>query len=139
MSVASTCPLGPTRRAAASVCPPAPAATSSTRLPGPTPQPSSICSVAAPSQASSVGPHRCHASAASCHCRRVVSLYLTGLNPVIAATPRTPFAILPEPLPNRLQSAAAIRRGHRGDHGALRGAVLRKVLRRPSTAPRRTP
>ena len=31
--MARTCPVGPTRRAAARLCPPAPAATSSTRLP----------------------------------------------------------------------------------------------------------
>ena len=42
MSVATTRPPGPARRAAATVCPPAPAATSSTRLPGATPAASSI-------------------------------------------------------------------------------------------------
>ena len=49
MSVATTRPSVPTRRAAAMLCPPAPAATSSTRLPGPTPAPSSISSVASAS------------------------------------------------------------------------------------------
>src|SRR5690348_1415988 len=83
MSVAST--VAP-RAAAAYVCPPAPAATSRTREPSPTFVRSSIRSVAAPSHSSSVGPHRCHGSAASCHCSRVVSLYRAGSN--------TPVAIL---------------------------------------------
>ena len=46
--------------------------------PAPTPAASSICSVAAPSQFSSVGPQRCHASAASSHWARVVVLKATG-------------------------------------------------------------
>ena len=74
MSVASTWPSGPARRAAASVWPPAPAATSSTRAPGATAAMSSIVSVAAPSQASSVGAQRCQDSAAVCHCSVVVRL-----------------------------------------------------------------
>ena len=74
MSVATTRPPGPTRRAATRLWPPAPAATSSTRLPGPTPAASSMRAVASPSQSSIVGPQRCHASAASCHCWRVVRL-----------------------------------------------------------------
>ena len=78
MSVARTCPSGPTRRAAANVWPPAPAATSSTRAPARTPALSSIASVAGPSQSSSVGPQRSQASAASCHCSRVVALNFSG-------------------------------------------------------------
>ena len=58
MSVASTWPGGPTRRAAASDWPPAPAATSSTVLPVVIPAVSSIRLVASPSQSSSVGPQR---------------------------------------------------------------------------------
>ena len=51
MSVASTWPAGPTRRAARSDCSPAPAATSSTRLPGADARPArASVSVAAPSQ-----------------------------------------------------------------------------------------
>ena len=72
---------GPTRPdplGRATVCPPAPAATSMTRAPSLTPAMSSIAWVAWPSQASSVGPHRCQASAAVCHCSRVVLLYATG-------------------------------------------------------------
>src|SRR3712207_5564475 len=80
MSVASTYPAEPTRLAAAIVCPPAPAATSSTRAPGPTSAISSITSVAWPSHSSTVGPQRCHGSAAVCHCSLVVALYLTGSN-----------------------------------------------------------
>jgi hypothetical protein len=74
MSVASTWPPAPTRRAAARVWPPAPAATSSTALPAVTPAASSINAVASPSQSSSVGPQECHAGAASSHWARVVSL-----------------------------------------------------------------
>ena len=74
MSVASTWPVGPTRRAAASDCSPAPAATSSTRQPGPTAAMSNIVSVAVPSHWPRNGPQRCHASAALCHCARVVTL-----------------------------------------------------------------
>src|SRR5881409_2107382 len=70
MSVASTRPPGPARRAAARVWPPAPAATSRTREPSVTPARSSISSVAGPSQASSVVAQRCQASAASSHCAR---------------------------------------------------------------------
>lgn len=80
MPVASTCPDGPTRRAAARVCPPAPAATSSTRPPSATPASSSICSVAAASHSSMVGPHRCQASAAASHCRRVVLMKVIGFD-----------------------------------------------------------
>src|SRR6266511_387962 len=82
MSVARTKPDGPTRRAATRVCPPAPAATSRTRLPARTPAISNMISVAGPSHCASVGPQRCQASAATCHCSRVVSLYLTGSNAV---------------------------------------------------------
>ena len=78
MSVASTRPSSPARRAAATVWPPAPAATSSTRAPAVTPAASSMRSVASPSHVSSVGPQLCHASAASSHCWRVVVLYWTG-------------------------------------------------------------
>src|SRR5688572_20333697 len=63
---------------------PAPAATSSTRLPGPICARSSMTSVAGPSQLFSVGPQRCQASAACCHCSRVVSLYWTGSKVVMA-------------------------------------------------------
>jgi hypothetical protein len=65
-SVASTAPLGPTRRAAASVWPPAPAATSSTREPSWTPA------------------QRLHGSAAVCYCSLVVSLYLPASNAMTA-------------------------------------------------------
>ena len=69
----------PTRRAAASDCSPAPAATSSTRQPGPTRARSNIVSVAAPSQSPRNGPQRCQASAAPCHCARVVVLNAGGV------------------------------------------------------------
>src|SRR5579883_1605913 len=85
MSVASTAPVGPTRRAACRVCPPAPAAMSSTRAPLLISARSSMRSVASPNHASSCGPQRCQASAASCHCRRVVSLYAAGSNVVVMA------------------------------------------------------
>src|SRR3954454_7818140 len=80
MSVASTDPSGPARRAAASDWPPGPAATSRTRLPSRIAAMSSMTSVAVPSQRSITSPQRSHASAASCHCLRVVSLYTTGSN-----------------------------------------------------------
>jgi hypothetical protein len=72
MSVARTRPSGPTRRAADSVWSPAPAPR---RGHGPTAFDSreiehDLGGRAEP--APSVGPHRCHASAASCHCLRVV-------------------------------------------------------------------
>ena len=86
MSVASTRPSVPTRRAALRVCSPAPAATSSTWSPCPIRAMSSMSSVTGPSQRLSVSPHRCHASAASCHWRRVVSLYWIGSNALIAAS-----------------------------------------------------
>src|SRR5687767_12298929 len=78
MSVASTRPSGPARRAAVRVCSPAPAATSSTREPGPTPAMSSIVSVAAPSQRPTSGPQRSQASAAVSHWARVTWRNLTG-------------------------------------------------------------
>ena len=78
MSVTSTWPSGPTRRAIVSDCSPAPAATSRTREPASMPASSIIASVAAPSQEPMTGPHRCQASAASCHCARVVDLKATG-------------------------------------------------------------
>src|SRR5215211_6649725 len=93
MSVASTRPPGPTRRAARIVCPPAPAATSSTRPPVPTRAASSIRSVASPSQSSRVGPQLSHAPAASSHCWRVVILYCFG-SKVVMETSRCRRAIV---------------------------------------------
>ena len=58
MSVASTRPAGPTRRAAVSDWPPAPAATSRTALPVWIPAASSISVVASPSQPPGSGPRR---------------------------------------------------------------------------------
>src|SRR4051812_35863618 len=52
------------------------------------PAASSICSVADPSQVSNVGPHRCHASAASSHCCLVVRLYCWGSKVALIAAPR---------------------------------------------------
>ncbi len=48
---------------------------------------SNIGSVAGPSHALSVGPQRCQASAAVCHCSRVVRLYWVGSNRVAMSSP----------------------------------------------------
>ncbi len=80
MSVASTWPPSPTRRAAEIDCSPAPAATSSTREPGPMRARSNMVSVASPSQSPRKGPQRCQASAAACHCARVVVLKVAASN-----------------------------------------------------------
>ncbi len=78
MSVASTRPDGPTCRAIRSVCSPAPAATSRTRDPSPIRASPIISVVDASSHRPITSPQRCQASAASCHCRRVVCLNTTG-------------------------------------------------------------
>src|SRR5712691_1264890 len=83
MSVATTRPVAPTSRAAVIAGSPAPAATSSTRLPVPMRARSSITSVAGPSHVRIVDSQRFQASAALCHCCRVVSLNATASSAAI--------------------------------------------------------
>lgn len=94
MSVARTCPVAPTRRAALRVCPPAPAATSNTRDPAPTPVRSSISSVASPRHTSISGPSRAmprpqRERDRGCRSERVVSAQEVELQGVGRAGDRT--------------------------------------------------
>jgi LuxR family transcriptional regulator, maltose regulon positive regulatory protein len=128
-----TCPDGPTRRAAATVWPPAPAATSSTVAPGTTPPSSNIRSVTGPSQVSSVGFQRSHASAAACHCCRVVALNVVGSNaePVIG----TPSADRDYPdvvHPRRRRRSPQRRRSRRMGSTAHPAGLAINALHRPA-------
>ncbi len=71
MSLATTAPCVPTRRAASNVWLPAPQARSSTRAPASTAAMASIASVAGSIQAEIVGSHRAHPGAAPSHCCRI--------------------------------------------------------------------
>src|SRR5262245_2249085 len=71
MSLATTCPWGPTWRAARTVWLPAPLARSSTRDPTLTPAMASMASVAGPIQVATVASQRAQPGAAPSHCARI--------------------------------------------------------------------
>src|SRR5262245_43830582 len=93
MSLATTCPWGPTWRAACNVWLPAPLARSSTREPTMTPAMASMASVAGSIQVATVASQRAQPGAALSHCARISDCTMSRLSATVVVS-------LPCPPPN---------------------------------------
>ena len=92
------------------------------------------------------GPHRCHASAASSHCARVVILYCCGSNVLVMVSSRMPgrrcYPVRARTRRDSRQKPAstfAVRSAGRGLAGQCRCARVRRPHRAAGPADRRLP